>query len=203
MVKLDFGDGKVSVGTCCDDQTGIEFMVAFVVNQKSQPVGERDLAAIGKTLGEISPAVIFNFYNAASAQVVIDKLVRVRDAWAACEQRIAFPEPESLTPDPGNTDCACFEKIGDNPNCRQHGRKAAGNDLQELTVALGTKQPRQNMGPAGINELALSIARDDLMQVPVARKDPTTAGIYQLAIGHRWLAAFATLETIAGLITDE
>jgi ParB family chromosome partitioning protein len=64
-------------------------------------------------------------------------------------------------------------------------------------------QPRQNMGPAGINELALSIARDDLMQVPVARKDPTTAGIYQLAIGHRWLAAFATLETIAGLITDE
>jgi ParB family chromosome partitioning protein len=63
-------------------------------------------------------------------------------------------------------------------------------------------QPRQNMDPAGINELALSIARDDLMQVPVARKDPTTAGIYQLAIGHRRLEAFATLETIAGLITD-
>lgn len=46
-------------------------------------------------------------------------------------------------------------------------------------------QPRTSIDPYGIEALALSIARDGLMQVPVGRRHPNEEGRYQLAIGHR------------------
>jgi ParB family chromosome partitioning protein len=70
-------------------------------------------------------------------------------------------------------------------------------------------QPRQGNDPAGIEELAFSIARDGLLQVPVGRPAPPAPpqpspngstpfgeGEYQLAIGHRRLLAFRLLASI-------
>jgi ParB-like chromosome segregation protein Spo0J len=60
-------------------------------------------------------------------------------------------------------------------------------------------QPRTSVDPAGIEELALSIARDRLMQVPVGRINPNTTDeqVYQLALGHRRLMAFRILSEIS------
>ncbi len=62
-------------------------------------------------------------------------------------------------------------------------------------------QSRQSNDPAGIEELALSIARDGLMQIPVGRPIPVPppsgeGSIFQLAIGHRRLEAFRLLASI-------
>ena len=59
-------------------------------------------------------------------------------------------------------------------------------------------QPRQAMDPTGLEELALSIAREGLMQVPVARKVMVSGvnDFFQLAIGHRRLEAFRMLARI-------
>lgn len=71
-------------------------------------------------------------------------------------------------------------------------------------IAPNPWQPRQAMDPAGIEELALSIARDGLMQVPVARVNPdnpvspdtTGMQVFQLALGHRRLEAFKLLAKV-------
>jgi ParB family chromosome partitioning protein len=57
-------------------------------------------------------------------------------------------------------------------------------------------QPRQSDDPAGIEELAFSIARDGLLQVPVGRPIPNVDGKFQLSIGHRRLEAFRMLADV-------
>lgn len=132
-VTIYFGKGRITVTTCNDAGTGIEYMVAFVTHQKSQTIGGEDLSLVGKKLDEIKPAVIFEFTKAASAQVVIDKLIRVRDSLAVHEQGVSigdqlmktikaiYPEPDSQTPDPANAACSCFEKVGDSQASPEHG----------------------------------------------------------------------------------
>lgn len=63
-------------------------------------------------------------------------------------------------------------------------------------------QPRTSMDAAGIEALALSIAREGLMQVPVGRKNPGDGGVFQLAIGHRRLAAYSLINDIANSPAD-
>lgn len=60
-------------------------------------------------------------------------------------------------------------------------------------------QPRTSVDEAGIAELALSIARDGLKQIPVARQKPADApgnGVFQLVLGHRRLAAYRLLANV-------
>lgn len=65
-------------------------------------------------------------------------------------------------------------------------------------------QPRQGTDQSGIEELALSIARDGLLQIPVGRynPDPIYSKQVQLAIGHRRLEAYRLLEKIQAGILD-
>lgn len=65
-------------------------------------------------------------------------------------------------------------------------------------------QPRQNMDPAGIEELALSIAQTVLIQAPVARHTPNSleGDEFQLLTGHRRLEAFELMADIASSPAD-
>jgi len=68
-------------------------------------------------------------------------------------------------------------------------------------------QSRRAIDPAAIEELAISIARDGLMQIPVGRPTPISPSsvkgtIFQLAIGHRRLEAFRLLASIQSGLED-
>lgn len=135
-VRLEFGKGNVSVMACHDEESGIEHVMAFAVHKKSCPIGEEDLTNVGKMIAEVNPAVVFEFSKPASVQVVIDKLIIIRDSLAAYEKQQIhsfadlahaliisgkFPEPESKAPDLVDADCYCLEKVGDNSSCPKHG----------------------------------------------------------------------------------
>jgi ParB-like chromosome segregation protein Spo0J len=66
-------------------------------------------------------------------------------------------------------------------------------------------QPRTSVDREGIAELALSIARDGLLQTPVGRRNSypgETGAAYQLALGHRRLLAYRLLASIQAGLTD-
>ncbi|MCY4559085.1 MAG: ParB/RepB/Spo0J family partition protein [Chloroflexi bacterium] len=54
-------------------------------------------------------------------------------------------------------------------------------------------QPRQDLDPDALSELAGSIKRLGLMQAPLARPHPEVSGRYQIAFGHRRVAALRLL----------
>jgi len=77
--KLVFGLGNIKV-VCFGESDGVAYGVAFQVVPENHHINEKDVSVIGLPLGEMNPDVQLEFLRAESAQVVINKLVEVRDS---------------------------------------------------------------------------------------------------------------------------
>ncbi|MBO1324421.1 ParB/RepB/Spo0J family partition protein [Acetobacter sp. TBRC 12305] len=71
-----------------------------------------------------------------------------------------------------------------------HGAGGAGSTLPIEALVPGPFQPRQDMAPDALEELAESIRQRGILQPILVRPDPETPGQYQIIAGERrWRAA--------------
>jgi len=80
---IEFGYGKIGVMRTCEIGEDHDSGIAFVHEQEAHPIGDLvDPGRIGKTTDEVGCFLRFHFSNPASAQVLIDDLLIVRDSIA-------------------------------------------------------------------------------------------------------------------------
>jgi len=83
MLKLTFGDGKI--GMACYGMGKALTGVALTQHEEAHAIGEEDNSVIGLDVNDLNPVVVLEFKNSASAQVLIDMLVAVRDSLQVVE----------------------------------------------------------------------------------------------------------------------
>ena len=82
-MKLEFGNGNIFVTTYGDKD--VNYGVAFRIVPENHAINESDPSVVGKTFEEVPHDLYFDFTKSESVQVVIDKLVMVRDDLRAVE----------------------------------------------------------------------------------------------------------------------
>jgi len=83
---LEFGRGNISVTSYGDED--VAYGVCFKIVPESHEINERDKSVMGKTVDEIAPDLKMEFAKSTSVQVVINKLLCVRDDLRAVEHRV-------------------------------------------------------------------------------------------------------------------
>lgn len=83
-MKLEFGNGNINVMSYGDGN--VQYGVAFRIMPERHKINETEPeAVIGRTLEDVKPDLQMDFTKSESAQVVIDKLVIVRDSLRSVE----------------------------------------------------------------------------------------------------------------------
>ena len=95
-MKLEFGNGNIFVTTYGDKD--VNYGVAFRIVPENHAINESDPSVVGKTFEEVPHDLYFDFTKSESVQVVIDKLVMVRDDLRDVEVA-EMGEPQEVTGD--------------------------------------------------------------------------------------------------------
>ena len=115
-MKLEFGYGNIFVTTYGDRD--VDYGVAFRIVPEKHAINESDPSVVGKTFEEVPHDLYFDFTKSESVQVVIDKLVMVRDSLREKEAVL-----EDICPDCDTDDWAYGDLSKSGEVCAMCGRE--------------------------------------------------------------------------------
>ena len=90
-MKIKLGSGNVAVMTIQDQESKIDYGLAMKTHQERHEIGEEDFSVVGHMLSDVGADLVIEFTRWESVQVVIDKLIIVRDSLKSAQPKASSP----------------------------------------------------------------------------------------------------------------